>query len=196
MSFFCTRNVLDLGDGKTGANLVRNTIEVKTMVRKSNNKILYVLGEEDFADLLLLFLTFPLGGVENMLNGNSGLDNIDNLFKSMVDLDPQRYFKSKSDLLSKQVKSNFGGKLFIKNPSTYMVTDELVITKGSSASAFSFLTERRIPLSDLEERMINIGNKEVKCVVVNLVSFLLIMPCLDNSLFETYCTNAYHDKSI
>jgi hypothetical protein len=79
MSFFCTRNVLDLGDGKTGANLVRNTIEVKTMVRKSNNKILYVLGEEDFADLLLLFLTFPLGGVENMLNGNSGLDNIDNL---------------------------------------------------------------------------------------------------------------------
>jgi hypothetical protein len=26
-----------------------------------------------------LFLTFPLGGVENMLNGNSGLDNIDNL---------------------------------------------------------------------------------------------------------------------
>jgi hypothetical protein len=72
-------NVLDLGDGKTGANLVRNTIEVKAMVRKSNNKILYVLGEEDFADLLLLFLTFPLGGVENMLNGNSGLDNIDNL---------------------------------------------------------------------------------------------------------------------
>jgi hypothetical protein len=175
-------NVLDLGDGKTGANLVRNTIEVKAMVRKSNNKILYVLGEEDFADLLLLFLTFPLGGVENMLNGNSGLDNIDNLFKSMVDLDPQRYFKSKSDLLSKQVKSNFGGKLFIKNPSTYMVTDELVITKGSSASAFSFLTERRIPLSDLEERMINIGNKEVKCVVVNLISFLLIMPCLDKQL--------------
>ncbi|GAU34161.1 hypothetical protein TSUD_162610 [Trifolium subterraneum] len=131
-------NVLDLGDDNTGARLVRKTvvagdskIEVKAMVRKSDNKILYVLGEEDFADLLLSFLTFPLGGIENMLNGNSGLDNIDNLFKSMVDLDPHSY---------------------MKDPSTYMVTDELVITPGSSISSISFLNERKIRLSDLEER--------------------------------------------
>lgn len=146
----------------TGAQLVKGCdIEVKAMMRKSNNKILYVLGEEDFADLLLNFLRFPLGGVENMLNGNSGIDNIDNLFKSMVDLDRTRYFKSKSDFLSKHVKSNFDGKQFIKSPSTYMVTDDLVITPGSSTYAISFLTKMRIPLSDLEERMIGIGNKEV-----------------------------------
>ncbi|CAJ2670657.1 unnamed protein product [Trifolium pratense] len=158
-------NVLDLRDDNIGARLVRNTIEVKATVRKYDNKILYVLGEEDFADLLLSFLTFPLGAVENLLNGNSGLDNIDNLFKSMVDLDPQRYFNCKADLLSKQVKYNFGGKNYIKNPSTYMVTDELVITPGSSISSFSFLSERKIRLSNLEERVISIGNREALCLL-------------------------------
>ncbi|XP_058739714.1 uncharacterized protein LOC131611896 [Vicia villosa] len=153
-------NVLDLDDCRNGALLVRNTIEIKAMVRKSNSKILYALGEEDFADLLLMFLRFPLGGVENMLNGNSGYDNIDNLFKSMLDLDPKRYMKSRKDMVSKQLKSNFNGQKIMKSPSMYMVTDDLVVTPGSSASAISFLTESKIPLSDLEEKLITIGNKE------------------------------------
>ncbi|KAL5058101.1 hypothetical protein RYX36_029705 [Vicia faba] len=153
-------NVLDLDDCRNGALLVRKTIEVKAMVRKSNSKILYALGEEDFADLLLMFLRFPLGGVENMLNGNSGFDNIDNLFKSMLDLDPERYMKSRQDMVSKQLKSNFDGKKIMKSPSMYMVTDDLVVTPGSSTSAISFLTDMKIPLSDLEERLIRIGNKE------------------------------------
>lgn len=160
-------NVSDLDDYRNGALLIRNIIEVKAMVRKSNNKILYALGEEDFADLLLMFLTFPLGGVENMLNGNSGFDNIDNLFKSMLDLDPERYMKSRQDMVSKHFKSNFDGKRIMKSPSMYMVTDDLVVTPGSSTLAISFLTDMKIPFSDLEERLIRIGNKEVKCVVIN-----------------------------
>ncbi|KEH23102.1 MZB10.14 protein [Medicago truncatula] len=179
-------NVLDLDFGSMGAHLVKGTIEVKAMVRKSNKKILYALGEEDFADLLLNFLTFPLGGVENMLNGNSGLDNIDNLFKSMVDLDPERYFRSKSDLLSKQVKSNFDGKQIIKSPSTYMVTDDLVITPGSSTDAISFLTKMRIPLSDLQERMISIGNKEAHSL---LKASLISSSALTNGLGPFLSTN-------
>ncbi|CAK8541830.1 unnamed protein product [Lathyrus sativus] len=153
-------NVLDLDVCRNGALLVRRKIKVKAMVRKSNSKILYALGEEDFADLLMLFLTFPLGGVENMLNGNSGFDNIDNLFKSMLDLDPARYMKSRQDMVSKQLKTNFDGKKFMKSPSMYMVTDDLVVKPGSSTSAISFLTNMKIPLSDLEERLIRIGNKE------------------------------------
>lgn len=160
-------NVLDLDDCRNGALLVSKTIEIKAMVRKSSSKILYALGEEDFADLLLMFLRFPLGGVENMLNGNSGYDNIDNLFKSMLDLDPERYMKSRPDMVSKQLKSNFNGEKIMKSPSMYMVTDDLVVTPGSSVSAISFLTELKIPLSDLEEKLITIGNKEVKCGVIN-----------------------------
>lgn len=151
---------MDLDVSKFTAKLVRKTIQVKAMVRKSNNKILYALGEEDFADLVLSFLTFPLGAVENMLNGNSDIDGIDNLYKSMLDLVPGRYLRS-NDLVQKLDQSNFGRKIFTKSPSTYMVTDDLVVSPGSSTSAISFLTELQIPFSDLEEKVISIGNKQV-----------------------------------
>ncbi|KEH23103.1 MZB10.14 protein [Medicago truncatula] len=183
-------NVFDIGSNIGSETSHFEIREVKAMMRKSNNKILYVLGEEDFADLLLNFLRFPLGGVENMLNGNSGIDNIDNLFKSMVDLDRTRYFKSKSDFLSKQVESNFDGKQIIKSPSTYMVTDDLAITPGSSTDAISFLTKMRIPLSDLEERRISIGNKEAHSL---LKASLISSSALTNGLGPFLATN---DKKI
>lgn len=230
-----------------------HTIEVKLMLRKSTNTILFALCEEAFADFILSFLTFPLGAVEHMLKGNCFGGSIDNLYKSMLDLDPHRYFRS-PDLKDKLVKSllahqfklrnhilpidevaasdyfnyycfsknehsstgdvyydnstvNFTGYLtafpkynhtskyftytngdicaaplsylepqsssgeaysqcdgrgFIKRPSSlYMVTDDLVVTPSSSVSTISFLTKLRIPLSDLEERVISIGKTEV-----------------------------------
>jgi hypothetical protein len=46
---------------------------VKIHVRKSTREILYAEAEEDFADLLLSFLTFPLGAVLHMLQGLSSV---------------------------------------------------------------------------------------------------------------------------
>jgi hypothetical protein len=54
--------------------------------------------EENFADFILSFLTFPLGAVLHMLPGFSFLSCIDNLYKSMIELSPARY------LLSEEVK--------------------------------------------------------------------------------------------
>jgi len=44
----------------------------------------------------------------------------------------------------------------------YMVTDDLVVTPMSSISAVSYLNTLKVPLSDLEERVIAIGVKEVR----------------------------------
>jgi len=70
-------------------------INVKLVIRKSDGKVLYAQGEEDFANLLLSFLTFPLGGVLSKLRGNCSLGSIERLYNSIVDIDENRYFVSK-----------------------------------------------------------------------------------------------------
>jgi len=57
------------------------------------------------------------------------------------------------------------GKGFVKGPSTFMVTDDLVVTPMSSISTISYLNRSKIPLSDLEERVISVGVKEVRHVL-------------------------------
>ncbi|KAK7256850.1 hypothetical protein RIF29_30387 [Crotalaria pallida] len=84
--------VINFDPSKADVGVV--AISLKVFLRKSNSKILFALAEQDFVDLLFSFLTFPLGGVEQMLNGNSGLGSIDNLYKSMLDLDGNEYMRS------------------------------------------------------------------------------------------------------
>ncbi|XP_073222866.1 uncharacterized protein [Cicer arietinum] len=79
-------------DFENGSNI---QINVKLVIRKSDCKILFALGEKDFADLLLSFLTFPLGGVAHTLQGNCSMGSIDILYKSIADLDVDKYFTSK-----------------------------------------------------------------------------------------------------
>ncbi|KAL7169779.1 hypothetical protein ACSBR2_034752 [Camellia fascicularis] len=59
---------------------------VKIMVRKSYGKALYAEAMEDFIDLLFSFLTIPLANVVECLDGDSSLGCVDNLFKSIKDL--------------------------------------------------------------------------------------------------------------
>ena len=70
-------------------------IEVKLVIRKSDGKILYAQGGYDFANFLLSFLTFPLGGVTRMFGGNCSLGSIDSLYRSILDLDENQYFVTK-----------------------------------------------------------------------------------------------------
>jgi len=69
-------------------------INLKLVIRKSDDKILFAQGEQDFADFLLSFLTFPLGGVARILGGNCSMGCIDALYKSIVDLDEDKYLTS------------------------------------------------------------------------------------------------------
>ncbi|PNX54525.1 hypothetical protein L195_g048145, partial [Trifolium pratense] len=85
-------------------------ISVKLVIRKSDGKILYAQGEEDFADMLVSYLILPLGGIVRKLKGNCSLGSINKLYKSIVDLDENKYFKSakaKSRLVDPEVAGQF-----------------------------------------------------------------------------------------
>jgi hypothetical protein len=56
-----------------------------------------------------------------------------------------------------------------------MVTDDLVVTPMSSIDGISIIERMKAPLNDVEEIVINIGQKEVNRSVVLLAqSFILI----------------------
>ncbi|KAK7395222.1 hypothetical protein VNO78_15770 [Psophocarpus tetragonolobus] len=74
-------------------------IKVKVVMRKSDGKVMFAQGEEEFADFLFSFLTFPLGGVVRMLGGYSSIGSIDGLYNSIVGLDENKY------LIAKEVKN-------------------------------------------------------------------------------------------
>lgn len=89
-------------------------ITVKLVIRKSDDIILYAQGGHDFAELIIRFLTFPLGGVLRNLEGNSSLGSIDALCKSVADLNEEKYFISKdarNRLLKISVLKYYCGKL-------------------------------------------------------------------------------------
>lgn len=44
---------------------------------------------------------------------------------------------------------------------TFMVTDDLVVTPLSSMSRFMYLNNLKVTLNDIEEQMVDIGIKEV-----------------------------------
>nr|KYP74281.1 hypothetical protein KK1_006953 [Cajanus cajan] len=56
-------------------------INVKIMQRKSNGKILFTQGKEEFADYLFCFHTNPLGGVVHLMIGCSSTGSIDRFYK-------------------------------------------------------------------------------------------------------------------
>lgn len=194
------RNRLEFWIGEVEEPCDEYKMVVKVVRRKSNEQILFVEGDEDFADFVFSFLTLPMGGVIFMFEGLSFLNCLDNLYKSMTELSPDRCFRSQSvkDKLidfaigmqfelrnhilpigvepshyslthkNHKIALNFvdpkspisGG--FAKGPMSFMVTDDLVVSPMSSISGLEYLERMKVPLNDVEERVITVGLKEVK----------------------------------
>jgi hypothetical protein len=84
---------------------------IKLVIRKSDGKILYAQGGHEFADAILSFLTFPLGGVVRMFEGNCSLGSIDGLHHSILDLDENKYFvtkEAKNRIVDPHLSPQFG----------------------------------------------------------------------------------------
>ncbi|KAJ1411272.1 hypothetical protein SESBI_21315 [Sesbania bispinosa] len=82
---------------------------LKVTVRKTKKKILYAEAEGDFVDFLFSFLTTPLGSILKLLNGNSSLGCVDNLYNSVKGLNPSWFTRpSGTPLLDPQVAPQFG----------------------------------------------------------------------------------------
>lgn len=62
-------------------------------IDKSRNRVLFAESNKDFVDVLLSFLTVPLGTVLSICNKNSSLLCLDNLYKSVEGLGDE-YFKT------------------------------------------------------------------------------------------------------
>nr|KJB17002.1 hypothetical protein B456_002G260100 [Gossypium raimondii] len=111
---------------------------VKIILRKSNRKILFAETSEDFVDLLFSFLTIPFDSVLELL-----------LVRFSSFLDPK----------SPNPNSPFSSGYVLKN-SSFLVTDDLVVKSLSSVSIISVLKELNIPLVDVEQQVISIGQVE------------------------------------
>ncbi|KAK4270438.1 hypothetical protein QN277_023474 [Acacia crassicarpa] len=61
---------------------------LRIIVSKSKNKILYAEAEKDFTDFLFSFLSMPLGSTLKLLDGNVNLGSMHNLYKSVKGLNP------------------------------------------------------------------------------------------------------------
>ncbi|KAL6535894.1 hypothetical protein OROHE_012738 [Orobanche hederae] len=68
---------------------------LRLMVQKSTNKLVFAQAEEDFVDFLFGLLVIPLAGVESLLSSNSSITSIDNLSKSIENINGHRYLKTK-----------------------------------------------------------------------------------------------------
>ncbi|MBA0729232.1 hypothetical protein Golax_025771, partial [Gossypium laxum] len=113
---------------------------VKIILRKTDRKILFAETNEDFVDLLFSFLTIPF----------------DSEFPSIFS---EVRFSSFLDPKSPNPNSPFSSGYVLKN-SSFLVTDDLVVKSLSSVSIISVLKELDIPLVDVEQQVISIGQVE------------------------------------
>lgn len=84
-------------------------IKVKLLLDKATNRILCLQAKEDFADLLLSFLTFPLGSIMTLLKGHISMGSVDNLYKSVADLRLKHFASQicKDSLLNPKIPFGF-----------------------------------------------------------------------------------------
>ncbi|CAK8574926.1 unnamed protein product [Lathyrus sativus] len=83
-------------------------MDVKLVRSKSQKKIIFAETGENFVDFIFSFLTIPLGSIVKLLDGNSFVGCIDNLYKSVENLDSSWCTGSRSVLLNPGVIPQFG----------------------------------------------------------------------------------------
>ncbi|KDP46569.1 hypothetical protein JCGZ_08541 [Jatropha curcas] len=83
----------------------------RLFLSKSKKRVCYAEVGDDFVDLLFSFLTIPLGFIMKEMNGAHSKGCIDYLYKSIMDLDSEKYFQTnvhKEILLSPKIAPDFG----------------------------------------------------------------------------------------
>ncbi|KAL1814515.1 hypothetical protein ACET3Z_017089 [Daucus carota] len=103
-------------------------------------------------------------------------------------LDSTQSYKYLSDI---SPISKIGG--FVRGPTKFMVTDDLVVTPLSSMSCFAYLQELKVPLNDIEEQEIHFGmNEAVHLLWASLTS----TSALSNGLKFFFLKNPKQETSV
>ncbi|KAK4437890.1 hypothetical protein Salat_0123100 [Sesamum alatum] len=188
---------------------------VKAIIHKATNRVILAQADNDFVDFLFNLLTLPLAKVGSLLDGNTSLGSVDNLYSSVANLKGGIYLKDFQPMLP-TLKYFFKSEIFpltendtpalyvcrafsqtgyvtylaseeqedgfvtcrpllfkdmnekesyVKGPRMFMVTDDLIVTPSSVMSSFSILNRLKIPLSDVEEHAFEIGTKEALSIL-------------------------------
>ncbi|CAL0302650.1 unnamed protein product [Lupinus luteus] len=175
------------------------SVNVKIMYQKSDGKILCAQGK-DFANFLLSILTFPLGVVVRLLQGNSSVGSVDGLYNSVVHLN-EDLFNTK-ELKAKLVDLGLAPQFKLSNQvlpiSEVVAPTYYCVTKSSKSKLTDFyLTEYRSvvdpstkcktvvmddPISENESSKVLLRGPTVFAVTDNLVvSPISSMPLLSLS---------------
>ncbi|KDP46571.1 hypothetical protein JCGZ_08543 [Jatropha curcas] len=86
-------------------------IYARLFLSKSKKRVCYAEVGDDFVDLLFSFLTIPVGFIMKEMNGAHSKGCLDYLYKSIMDLDSEKYFRTnghKEILLSPKIALDFG----------------------------------------------------------------------------------------
>jgi hypothetical protein len=141
-------------------------MNLKVTVSKSKKKILYAEAERDFVNFLFSFLTTPVGSVLEQLNGIFSFGCMNNLHKSVKELNPSCFIRPLKDMNLFEAKSPYG-KIestlgIVKRPSQFVVWDNLQVTPlDDNISSIAFLQKLNIPLDDLEQHVVSIRETQV-----------------------------------
>lgn len=66
-----------------------STIAVRFLIDREQKRVVFAEAGCDFVDVLFSFLTLPLGTIVRLLDKQSGLGSLDNLYESVERLDPE-----------------------------------------------------------------------------------------------------------
>ena len=83
------------------------------------------------------------------------------------------------------------GEAYIKGPTTYIATDDLVVRPSSRISVMSLLSSMSFPVDDLEEKVVRIGTEEVRVLYNLVISNSLLSFHLKCSSFH-FCQSTPH----
>lgn len=140
---------------------------LKVSLQKSTNRFLFADATEEFVQLLYSFLTLPLGGVQSLLGGKTGLVNLDNLYGSVVDGFDDALFlypDTKKGLIDPNMDhflKQYEVMSDAREPLMFIVLDDLAVVPFSVATSVLILNAQSVPLSDVKEMELYIGLEEV-----------------------------------
>ncbi|XP_054783616.1 uncharacterized protein LOC129290733 [Prosopis cineraria] len=176
-------------------------ISITLVVDKDKNKVLYAEAESDFVDILLSFLSLPLGTVSELISKDSTaqpcrFNCITSLYQSSKNLDPKYFYSNeyKGKLLNPTnpmeayseklvynlddtpISQGFHG--YLHKPTSFIVSDDLLALVSDLDTTWWMLQNFRIDF-DSERLTVNVTQNEV----LDLLKFSLWSETLLTDLF-------------
>lgn len=161
-------------------------VRLKVFIDKWKKKVMFAEADEDFVEILISFLTLPLGTVTRLSSNDTHSNDIKvgslpSLYKSVLNLDVSHFSKAahkdllvnprnSRDVLCRKLKVNLnacvsctdGNEVFLKKKGSFIVTDNLYIRPFMLDVSIQLLKTLGVEyINLLDERTVYFGVEEV-----------------------------------